>query len=155
MAYDAIRYFEIKANGDFVKADAQLKLIAQSLNHLHRFLIQEHQPKCSKCIKVIIGPYIVAEGLKYHESCFICTQCGVRLTKFIEVEGNLYCPEDYSKYLAATRQCQRCNTLLGSRPFQKTEKGDYHNTCFVCSFCGMKLTRYSWKGEKIVCTQCM
>lgn len=63
--------------------------------------MQSIPPQCGSCLKMITGRYKMQINNEfYHETCVVCTMCGIRLTeKCFAKDRELYCRTDYYRYV--------------------------------------------------------
>jgi len=107
---------------------------------------------CAGCREPITSKSVLVGEETFHEACFKCFQCGVRLeSRYYQVEGNNYCEADRQVALPI---CASCNLPLQSGSL--TVNGvSFHPHCFVCSICdkpimGKFLTR---EDGKYICEE--
>ena len=90
---------------------------------------------CGICKKSLGKEYVnIAEDRKYHIECFLCSICNKKLAggMFFEVDGKLYCEDDYYPRFAPT--CTRCDKLIKDE-YVDIDGLNYHSTCFKCVDC--------------------
>ena len=90
---------------------------------------------CGICQKVLGKEYVnIAVDRKYHIECFLCGVCGKKLAggMFFEVDGKLYCEDDYYPRFAPT--CTRCDKLIKDE-YVEIDGLNYHSNCFLCADC--------------------
>jgi len=88
--------------------------------------------RCAGCKEEISDKSLLVGDKTYHEPCFVCAKCGVRLTgRYYQVNGGHYCEEDREASLA---RCQVCSQALTAQ-FLTINDQSYHTHCFVCTVC--------------------
>ena len=81
--------------------------------YCHSCFTERFAPRCGVCSRPIEGGtrYIVHKGVKIHQSCFCCVECGVALSNgHYEHDGLVYCAEDYARRFGET--CALCSEKL-------------------------------------------
>ncbi|VDK32083.1 unnamed protein product [Taenia asiatica] len=112
--------------------------------------------RCGGCRKPITDAYITALEQPWHEDCFKCKDCGLKLTgrSFYAENGYLYCEQHHRRNLGMVcAACQepisgnRCINALGNR---------YHPQHFVCTYCLRQLSTGTFKERlgKPYCDSC-
>lgn len=89
---------------------------------------------CGRCKKPIFGEYITLNGVDMHPEHFACDSCKAPLThgNSHEMDGRLYCEEDYRKLLK--KICFGCRKPVAGR--STTAMGRvWHPEHFVCAKC--------------------
>jgi len=136
---------------------------------------------CAKCGKPFVGNQskVRAMGTMYHEKCFACDACGAPITSacYKGEGGKLYCSEpcarrgfdaskppaskeEEEKQAAASQDaddykfCSACGKELDD-DFIVLAGKPLHRSCFVCGFCGKKLTNQVFNVDgKLSCKEC-
>ena len=71
-----------------------------------RVMTESSLARCEKCQQEVREESVLAGAKTYHQSCFLCVACGLRLTgSYYEVNGNLYCQEDRDLGLPSCGAC--------------------------------------------------
>ncbi|XP_013392482.1 PDZ and LIM domain protein 5 isoform X2 [Lingula anatina] len=93
-------------------------------------------PVCAECGSPIRGPFVIALGKNWCPDHFVCSNpdCRTKLmdTGFIEVNGKLYCENDYAKYFAPS--CNKCNKPVVGDCINALNQ-QFHPECFLCAHC--------------------
>eukprot|EP00092_Neocalanus_flemingeri_P027310 GFUD01029621.1.p1 GENE.GFUD01029621.1~~GFUD01029621.1.p1 ORF type:complete len:187 (+),score=44.70 GFUD01029621.1:118-678(+) len=89
---------------------------------------------CTKCGENIVGKAMKAGDKYWHESHFLCSDCGVRLrdTKVFQKDGALFCDHDYKKRFVP--RCASCSGFILSdciRALDQTWHPEHFN-CYSC-----------------------
>lgn len=94
--------------------------------------------RCGRCAQAIEGRYVRAGSLAFHAGCFVCAQCGDRLSRFMAHGGRFYCPSCHEASFAP--RCGVCHLPISGRFFQH-EGQTVHEKCYLkhvaekCAIC--------------------
>lgn len=123
---------------------------------------------CFHCKETIRGPYLMAMDRTYCADHFRCCKCNTKLDSqpFVPYENEIYCKEDYGKYIA--EKCDACGYPVLNECLRAMNQA-FHPQCFTCSQClqpiapgnfriGSDNKRYceeDWKENfQIMCCRC-
>ena len=89
---------------------------------------------CAKCCENIVSDYVIGDGEKYHEGCFVCAYAGCALDGGWGkgMDGEPYCYMHLQ--MMSSQRCEECLKTITSDLVRFADKS-YHGRCFVCSFC--------------------
>ncbi|ESO06846.1 hypothetical protein HELRODRAFT_76926, partial [Helobdella robusta] len=111
--------------------------------------------KCSGCRCTITSNYVTALNQKWHNNCFVCTDCKTPFTSgsFYDFNGFPYCERHFN----ATRGglCFTCKQpITGASVMAMSRR--YHPGHFVCTFCLQALNMGTFKehNDRPYCNQC-
>jgi len=91
---------------------------------------------CLKCDRNIEAEAVMAGKDTYHQDCFTCTHCGIRLDgKYFIVDGEFFCEKHRTVPLDS---CTQCGDFITEGAIVTNNK-KYHPACFKCSICKMPL----------------
>lgn len=134
--------------------DALTNMLALGLQNTHK---PDFSGVCYKCRDTIIGEGAgcTAMGNQYHVSCFVCKDCGKRLTglEFYCLNDNPLCEKCYTNTL---EDCAYCNQKITERILKAGGKS-YHPHCFTCSNCSKTLDGIPFTldgSNKVHCVEC-
>eukprot|EP00794_Sanderia_malayensis_P015240 gene15240-16814_t len=112
---------------------------------------------CYKCEKNVSGEGngCTAMSNVYHIECFICKNCGTKLTgkEFYSVEGEPFCEPCYNDSL---EDCVACAQKIKER-ILRAQGYSYHPECFTCSACMKNLDSIPFTLDatnQIHCVEC-
>jgi len=120
-------------------------------------------PKCAKCsLPIKDKQFYDIIGKKYHETCFLCHQCGSAFKngQYFNKDDNPLCAECH---LAQAKKCAKCNLGITSKVYSALNKF-WHFECFTCEKCGVDFKDesfveyegkpYHQKCYQILCVVC-
>eukprot|EP01103_Thecamoeba_quadrilineata_P008079 TRINITY_DN17867_c0_g1_i1.p1 TRINITY_DN17867_c0_g1~~TRINITY_DN17867_c0_g1_i1.p1 ORF type:complete len:250 (+),score=36.37 TRINITY_DN17867_c0_g1_i1:2-751(+) len=113
----------------------------------------KNKDKCFHC-GYIIGnsPSLEVDNHIWHKSCFVCSDCRTPLQKFVEKDGQYFCPICID--LAEGNICSKCNKPLAGKITKALGK-KWHDECFVCHECHKVLgDKFNNKGGLPFCDRC-
>ncbi|ORY65729.1 hypothetical protein LY90DRAFT_700708 [Neocallimastix californiae] len=97
---------------------------------------------CNECEEIIEGQAININGKLYHQDCFVCNACGMKLDKqYLAIEGRPYCKKDYLKFKGY--MCGICGEFIENE-FITIFDRKYHINCKKCILCGETLINKSF-----------
>lgn len=112
---------------------------------------------CKACDTEVESGGLVYKDNCYHESCFVCSVCGVALqtSPFVHKEGAFFCEPCYEQKYA--RQCRGCKTAITNRggkgSYVSIKDTCWHDGCFKCLHCEKALNdaKFSFTGGNLTC----
>ena len=111
--------------------------------------------KCARCSQPITQKCIKALGQNWHPECFTCKECGKKLDKFSQKDGQPYCREDYLRLFGTV--CAGCGKGIEGKVVSTGVEGSskFHPECFKCCLCGNKIVGPFVCGAdgKILCSK--
>ncbi|ORY61129.1 hypothetical protein LY90DRAFT_241571 [Neocallimastix californiae] len=97
---------------------------------------------CNECEEIIEGPAININGKLYHQDCFVCNACGMKLNKqYLAIDGRPYCKKDYLKFKGFL--CGICGEFIEDEYITIFDR-KYHINCKKCTLCGNTLNNKSF-----------
>ncbi|ESO07751.1 hypothetical protein HELRODRAFT_75838, partial [Helobdella robusta] len=97
-------------------------------------------PICNVCNSPVRGAYILAVNKIWCPDHFLCSNpnCRKPLSEsgFVEENGQLFCKEDYEKFMAP--RCSKCQRPIVGNTV-KALKSTYHPECFTCKQCNQPI----------------
>jgi len=111
---------------------------------------------CHKCVMVIEmeDTKLIVDGKEFHEACFCCTICAIRLKDvYGSKDGDYYCETCYVDKFG--KRCFHCSKVILGAGLRFGE-ANYHKECFLCTQCGGYLEQGSVHAikERPVCPVC-
>ena len=103
----------------------------------------EDHPKCVKCGKDLCGRTVEAPGGMYHQACFGCHKCGVKLTRCLNVDNKPYC--DSCGRNALTEQ-KRGNTPVSSPARPSTTQANKLSA--AAAVVGAAASKSKWQQQR-------
>lgn len=111
---------------------------------------------CHKCILTIEMDDIklIVDGKEFHQNCFACSQCSVKLESVYGSKGGeYYCESCYLTLFG--KKCAGCEKVILGEGLRFGEQ-NYHRVCFKCAVCDQALAQgaaHSIKGMP-ACGEC-
>ncbi|XP_023343817.1 thyroid receptor-interacting protein 6 isoform X2 [Eurytemora carolleeae] len=145
-----------------IKIDTELendleKLTMNMVNSMNGFQEEEEEDEerevlgsCFKCNRKILNQSVLAGEKKFHEDCFTCKHCNIRLAgKYFVVDNFFYC--EFHKTVSLDK-CSICQDFITEGGIQ-TNGRNYHISCFTCSECSQPLSGkfYTTADGKNIC----
>ncbi|EOD18037.1 hypothetical protein EMIHUDRAFT_57343, partial [Emiliania huxleyi CCMP1516] len=123
--------------------------------------------KCALCAKTVyVAERAVAQDKIFHVACFRCKECNVKLTLSswcMDPCGGLWCKPHFMQALKTSggtltimrsssfgrfggggEKCTRCNKTVYAAERVSAKDQVFHNTCFRCIECNIKLSPSNW-----------
>jgi hypothetical protein len=135
--------------------------------------------KCGKCGLDVSGTATTVNGLEYHATCFVCSQCDRQITGSFQMKDNA----PFCNSCVPTVKCSKCGGVITGTYVEQDGRichascvnlsgcakchgdlrgaivtaGDarYHPHCFVCVQCSAELRSYvTVPGRGVMCQSC-
>jgi len=144
------------AGASFVEKDGQAYCVRDYMS-----LFAKRCGKCSGAIEDTTS--IEAQGISYHEKCFVCAKCGVSVvTGYAEVNGELLCGQHANAggggntSTKSPGNCKGCQQPVVSGSYYTAGNHNYHVDCFGCTLCARSLAdgKYVDKDGLPYCVSC-
>ncbi|KAI8813902.1 hypothetical protein BJ742DRAFT_900551, partial [Cladochytrium replicatum] len=98
---------------------------------------------CKVCQETVGSSFIEAEGIKFHDGCFVCYQCLEPFPEgeFYAAEGGFYCKFDHN--ILFGERCSRCGELIIDKCV--TALGvKWHPEHFTCTWCDQSFEKQAF-----------
>jgi len=111
--------------------------------------IPEKIGTCEKCRKDIIEKSMLIGDKTFHDDCFTCDYCSVKLNeRYYQLNDKYYCEQDKDKDIPS---CSLCETLI-TGDYVIINDNKIHASCFVCGVCGEKIEgKFYQESGKFLC----
>lgn len=127
--------------------------LVDSLQHLELTLLRAQQmcrKHCATCKQEILGAYAKVGDRSIHSTCFICSVCKTPLSRYVEKDGILYCPD----HNPGTLVCSTCRKTITAR-YLEVEGKTFHPECMKCSRCqGPVAGKFFLVNGQAMCEPC-
>ncbi|ESO01846.1 hypothetical protein HELRODRAFT_188500 [Helobdella robusta] len=123
-------------------------------------LVDAAKSRCYACGQIIEDHFLmnVFPGVKFHEKCLKCVECGKLLDErnvCYCMKAQIYCAHDFNRLFGG--KCDNCNVRFGpGEKVMRTQRSTaYHPHCFRCFKCNKLIAAgepYTLHGTMLFCS---